>query len=580
MDLNDLRNGPTPQENDVEREAQALVDVSEEAAKNPPEASPAKAAAAPVPPAPQAPTPETMQFPNPADYGWQAAPQTPPPAVYYRQPVYPYPQQSVPPQGYPQQNVYRAAPQAVRPAPQVDPRYYAPYGNAANPAPGYGYTPNYVNRGPVVPPQNTVPPKQKEKMRGGTKAVFAIILALIVVSLGFFVGYVVRDAATKNSGPDLPNIPGWDLPIPGIPEESRPEEGLPEPSEPSEPAENEPEVSKPEPDYVVIPNTDGIKLNPLPGGEDRPAKDIYVEIKNSLVGVIVEEGTDNESQGSGIIATEDGYIITNAHVVLNRRSVDVKILTNDETRYEGVVVGFDKTTDLAVLKIVGTSDTFTPAAFGDSDSLSVGDWVLAIGNPGGTDFASSLTRGIVSAVNRKVGKNSSSGMTYIQTDAAINPGNSGGALVNMAGQVVGINSSKIVAAEYEGMGFAIPITKAKAIVDDLMANGYVVGRARLGIRGRNVTAYAATLNGIPQGFEIAEFPEGSPFLSVDAKVGDIITAIDGETVTSLNDITNVLALHSPGDTIEITLYRYQNLAEPQTITVKITLLEDKGETQE
>ena len=207
-----------------------------------------------------------MQFPNPADYGWQSAPQTPPPAGYYRQPV--YPQQPVypyPPQGYPQQNVYRAAPQAARPAPQVDPRYYAPYGNAANPAPGYGYVPNYDNRGPVVPPQNTVPPKQKKKMRGGTKAVFAVILALIVVSLGFFVGYVVRDAATKNSGPDLPNIPGWDLPIPGIPEESRPEESRPESPEPSEPEESEPETSKPEQDYVVIPNTDGIKLNPLPG---------------------------------------------------------------------------------------------------------------------------------------------------------------------------------------------------------------------------------------------------------------------------------------------------------------------------
>ena len=632
MDLNDLRNDQTPQDGAEEAvfnpSEEALVPAAEPELSAEPEPSsepepvtpqlpepeqepPAPTAQISAPPAQEipAPTPETMQFPNPADYGWQTAQPSAPQGydprggTYYRAPAAPNPAQYPPrgyqqnypqgyPQGYPQQNYYRGPYQ--NPQPQGYARNTAPYGYAQNGyAPnGYGapnyaqnyapnYAPNYAVRSAAAPPQTPSAPK-KEKMSGGTKAVFAVIIALVVASLGFFVGYVIRDSHVSNSGPDFPNIPEWNLPVPGDPEESRPQENPPEESRPEpdlhEPSE--PEESRPERDYEVIPNTEGIRLDPLPEGEELSAKEIYVEIKNSIVGVIVEEGTSNESQGSGIIATEDGYIITNAHVVLNRRSVNVQIATLDETRYEAVVVGFDKTTDLAVLKVVGTADTFEPASFGDSDSLCVGDWVLAIGNPGGQDFASSLTRGIVSAVDRKVGTNSSSGMTYIQTDAAINPGNSGGALVNMAGQVVGINSSKIVAAEYEGMGFAIPITKAKAIIDDLMANGYVVGRARLGIRGRNITAYAATLNGLPQGFEIVEFPEESPFLSVDAKVGDIITAIDGETVTTLTDITNILARHSPGDSVEISLYRYEGLSEPQTVTVRVTLLEDKGETQE
>jgi serine protease Do len=212
--------------------------------------------------------------------------------------------------------------------------------------------------------------------------------------------------------------------------------------------------SSPKSNVTIVPNTEGIKLNPVPQNTaELTAKVIYPSIKKSIVGVVVNEGKENETQGSGIVATEDGYIISNAHVVLNSRNVDLKIYMDDSSSYSAVVIGYDKTTDLAVLKIINTKDKFTPATFGDSDSLSVGDWVLAIGNPGGTDFASSLTRGTVSAVDRKVGTNSSSGMSYIQTDAAINPGNSGGALVNMYGQVIGINSSKIVNSSFSNAGF-------------------------------------------------------------------------------------------------------------------------------
>ena len=162
--------------------------------------------------------------------------------------------------------------------------------------------------------------------------------------------------------------------------------------------------------------------------------------------------------GTGIIATEDGYIITNSHVILDSKSVPVQVKTNDGTFHDAVVVGYDKTTDLAVLKIDGTG--YTPAEFGNSDELVMGQAVLAIGNPGGEQFSGSLTSGIISGLDRSVDEYSSNGMTYIQTDAAINPGNSGGPLVNMYGQVIGINSAKIVSEQYEGMGFAIPTSGA------------------------------------------------------------------------------------------------------------------------
>ncbi len=200
--------------------------------------------------------------------------------------------------------------------------------------------------------------------------------------------------------------------------------------------------------------------------------------------------------------------------------------------------------------------------------------MVAIGNPRGLTLAGSVTQGIVSAVNRSL-SSSPEDFTYIQTDAAINPGNSGGPLVNMYGQVIGINSSKIITDGYEGMGFAIPVSKAQSIINELLSGGYVKGRTRLGITGMEVSDAMVALYQMPQGFMISEIGEESAFTGTEAREGDIITAIDGETVTSLSDISNLLLKYAPGDTAEITLYR-QNGTE---LKVTVTLLEDKGETQ-
>ena len=243
-----------------------------------------------------------------------------------------------------------------------------------------------------------------------------------------------------------------------------------------------------------------------------------------------------------------------------------------------MVVGYDKTTDLAILKI--DADGLHPAVFGDVEDMEIGDEVLAIGNPGGMDFASTLTGGYISALNRTLKNNSDNGMAYIQTDAAINPGNSGGPLVNMYGQVIGINSNKIISTGYEGMGFAIPVSHAKSIVDDLISRGYVSGRARLGITAANVTGMQAQLSGLPNGVKIIGIDPESSFSGAGAAVGDIITKADGDTIESMDDLYAVLNRHKPGDEISVTLYQIsQNGGNGQNREIKVKLLEDKGETQ-
>lgn len=336
---------------------------------------------------------------------------------------------------------------------------------------------------------------------------------------------------------------------------------------------------------AVDPNAPGLDLHDQPdanGTNTMTAAQIYAKVAPSVVGVVTYEqnadpSADPLGQGSGIVMSENGYILTNSHVVSDSKAYKIKVVMQDNKEYTGTVVGFDTRTDLAVIKIDATG--LTPATFGNSDQLAVGDWVLAIGNPGGLEFSSSLTRGIVSAVNRTVG---SSSMKYIQTDAAINPGNSGGALVNMYGQVVGINTAKIVSSGYEGMGFAIPIKTAQSIVNDLKSQGYVSGRVRLGITGQSVTQSMAQTYQCPQGVMIRDISSDSSFKNTDAQKGDIITKVNGTAVTNLDTLYTEMAKYKPGDTVTVTLYRGagQQKGSTNTFDVKVTLLEDKGETQQ
>lgn len=310
------------------------------------------------------------------------------------------------------------------------------------------------------------------------------------------------------------------------------------------------------------------------------AQEVYAKVAPSIVGIVTYNPSkglisSGAGQGSGIIMTEDGYIITNAHVIGNSNKYNVTVVI-DNKEYQAKVVGFDVRTDLAVVKI--DANGLSPATFGNSDQLAVGEWVLAIGNPGGLEFSNSLTRGLVSALNRSLkSENSSvnSSSKFIQTDAAINPGNSGGALVNMYGQVIGINTAKV--KDFEGMGFAIPINTAKSVVDDIINKGYVSGRVKLGISVRPVSAYEAHINDVPQGILILEINEGSNLISQGVKVGDIITKIDGVNTTNTSDLYGELNKHKAGDTVNLTLYRQSALSgQSTTLDVKVTLQEDKG----
>ena len=282
-------------------------------------------------------------------------------------------------------------------------------------------------------------------------------------------------------------------------------------------------------------------------------------------------------EGSGIIFSEDGYIVTNAHVVDGATSL--KAILSDGTTYEAELVGSDTLTDLAVLKIDATG--LQAAEFGSSEDLRVADQVMAIGNPGGYQLNSSVTIGYVSALNRAI-TNSSTGYTmeYIQTDAAINPGNSGGPLVNMYGQVIGINSAKIVSEQYEGMGFAIPTSGGKAIIDDLLSGGYVQGRVRFGIKGNEITEMQASMYSVQTGFMIQEIDADSSFNGTDVQVYDIITAVDGVETPTLDALSDALLAYGPGDTVTVSLFRpNENGVGGEAFEATVTLLEDKGETQ-
>ncbi|MFI3325536.1 MAG: trypsin-like peptidase domain-containing protein [Clostridia bacterium] len=276
----------------------------------------------------------------------------------------------------------------------------------------------------------------------------------------------------------------------------------------------------------------------------------------SMFGEIIGSSDSSEispaSEGSGIIMSEDGYIITNAHVVED--ATDLKVVLYDGTTLEATIIGTDTTTDVAVIKVeVEEGVELTVAEFGSSSDLVVGDDVVAIGNPGGLALSSTVTTGIVSAVDREITVDGYT-MYLIQTDAAISPGNSGGALVNEYGQVVGINSLKYADDGYEGLGFAIPIDTAQEIVSDLINYGYVTDRAVIGISGTYVDETTARFYGLSTGVYVAETTTDYAVES-GLTVGDVITYIDGEQVTSFDVITNRLLNLTAGDTVTLIVDR-------------------------
>lgn len=272
---------------------------------------------------------------------------------------------------------------------------------------------------------------------------------------------------------------------------------------------------------------------------------------------------------SGIIMSADGYIITNWHCVVNESTnqefprIDVKLYNGTVYEY-AEIIGYDSSTDLAVIKVDATD--LQPAEFGDSNALKMGNKVVALGNSGGLGW--STTQGIVSGLARDVYEDTGYAIKCLQIDAAINPGNSGGPLFNAAGQCIAVNSAKIVADGYEGIGFSIPINEAKVIIDDILKNGYVTGRVELGITGQTYS------DSHYRGFLIYTIENDSAMKNTQAKRGDLIIAVDDVTVESYADLRSELAKHNVGDTVTLTLLRSED-RQVQEFTVSVTLNEAK-----
>lgn len=309
-------------------------------------------------------------------------------------------------------------------------------------------------------------------------------------------------------------------------------------------------------------------------GSELSTVDISKKVGPSVVGItstinnvmsIFNTTTVSEGTGSGIIISADGYIVTNNHVIDGASAVKVTLNTGGE--YEAKVVGADSKTDLAVLKIK-PEEALTVAELGDSSKIQVGERAIAIGNPLGMEFFGSTTQGIISAINRKITVDNRT-MSVIQTDAAINEGNSGGALVNAYGHVIGINAVKISSSSVEGMGFAIPISEAKPVIEDLIKYGYVKGRPVLGISYRDVTKDMAQRQGWPMGVQVMATQVGSGAEIAGLEQGDIITKVNGKEVKNGDELNDIKNTHKPGAVLKLDVYKYQTGLNTK-VSVKLT----------
>ena len=285
-----------------------------------------------------------------------------------------------------------------------------------------------------------------------------------------------------------------------------------------------------------------------------------------------------EATGSGIIVSEDGYIVTNNHVISSESSsfytiteaTGIKVnLYNSSESYEAKVIGTDAYTDLAVLKI--EKNGLTPATLAENTEVKVGEFVMAVGNPLGMDY--SVTSGIVSAVNREI-ESEGTTFTAIQTDAAINSGNSGGALVNANGEVIGINTMKFAGNGIEGIGFAIPISSATSVIEQLI-EFQAVKRPYIGIVGSSIDSSIAKRYNLPEGIYVEEVDADSPAETAGLKQSDIITKIEGKEVKSVNELNQIKFTYSIGDTVKLTIYR-----NGETMDIDLVLAELPVETKE
>ncbi|MBR2883654.1 MAG: trypsin-like peptidase domain-containing protein [Clostridia bacterium] len=308
--------------------------------------------------------------------------------------------------------------------------------------------------------------------------------------------------------------------------------------------------------------------------EELSVEEIAKRVGPSIVGIsctsIVQSyfgAQQSESGGSGIIIDDKGHIVTNYHVIDGSSKIKVKLTSGNE--YEASLVGGDEKTDIAVIKIAANEELHV-ATIGNSDEVEVGALAVAIGNPLASELFGTVTAGVISGVNRTmtVGQRD---MNLIQTDAAISPGNSGGALINKYGEVIGINSVKLVDDAAEGLGFAIPMNEAVPIIQDLMKYGYVKGRPMIGVSVREITRELAYYNNllVEEGLYIMSVTEGSGAEKAGLQRGDIITKFDGQKVTTATQMNKIRDKHKAGQSVNVTILR-GNVER----NVKITLTED------
>ncbi len=289
-------------------------------------------------------------------------------------------------------------------------------------------------------------------------------------------------------------------------------------------------------------------------GQGLSFQEIYAKAIPSVVSITTTL-YNGVSTGTGIVMSEDGYIITNEHVIDG--AVAIEVLTSADATYSASLVGSDATSDLAVLKIEAAD--LTAAEFGDSDAMEVGDAVLAIGDPLGAELRGTMTDGIISAINRDLVVNGRS-MTLLQTNAALNNGNSGGPLLNVYGQVIGINTMKMssyytASATIEGLGFAIPVATAKPIIDELIAQGYVTGRPAIGISAKDLPDAVRAYYRIPAGVYIGSVNPASDAYAQGIREGDTITAIEGVAISNTDELNVIKNQFEAGDTVRLTIYR-------------------------
>ena len=320
-------------------------------------------------------------------------------------------------------------------------------------------------------------------------------------------------------------------------------------------------------DLVLSPAPSAVDNTPQSGG--LPLQEIYLRNIDCVVSISCQL-YGGSSSGTGVVLSADGYIVTNAHVVEDAQAVTVRL--TDERILPARVVGADTVSDLAVLRVEATD--LTPASFGESDSLRVGDTVVAIGDPLGVELRGTLTDGIVSAINRDVMVDGRP-MTLIQTNAALNSGNSGGPLINCYGQVIGINTMKISAftnqAGVEGLGFAIPSATVEDVVEQLIRQGYVSGRPTLGLEGESLSLFYQHYYRLPEGLYITYVAPGSDAEAKGIERGDILVSINDTRITTPQELSAILFNCKVGQTVTVVVYRggYQ-------YELQLMIAEDKG----